>query len=267
MEHRRSVNGTSSYLEISPPADLAALIACFWEHGPRMAPFTVLPDGCFDFILQHRGGPGAPSAVRAGYLVGPQMRPLHAAAVDGRWSTFGIRFRPGSGFAVLGLPLATLQDRRENLAALGEEVPRGLAMALEDAVGYGAGRAARAAGCAAALRCHFDRTGAAQRLDVVVDNALARLDRSAGALTIRQLATSMGCSTRQLERRFARHAGYSPKQYARLARFRATLRQLRRGMTGADLAAQLGFADQAHMIHEFRAFSSATPSDLSTQRP
>ena len=85
------------YHELPPAPDLAPLIACFWEHGARSGPTTVVPDGCFDLLFHHSGGESAASArVLPGYLVGPQMRPIHATSLDGGWRVFGIRFRPGT---------------------------------------------------------------------------------------------------------------------------------------------------------------------------
>lgn len=249
------------YVELPPPLELAPLVDCFWEQGERPGPYAVLPDGCFDVILHHDGLCGrAPTAVTETYLVGPQMRPIHAEGLGRGLFAFGVRFRPGAGFAALGVPLVTLQDRREDLRSLTEAVPRGLARALEDAVGAAASFEGRARRCAGVLLSYFRRAGALARLDVGVASALARLEESAGALPLDRLAAAARCSPRQLERRFARHAGYTPKQYARLARFRAALRSLERSTTGADLAAALGYADQAHLIHEFRAFSGSTPA-------
>jgi AraC-like DNA-binding protein len=37
-------------------------------------------------------------------------------------------------------------------------------------------------------------------------------------------------------------------------------------LTGAALAAQCGYVDQAHMIHDFQEFSGSSPSALWRQR-
>jgi AraC-like DNA-binding protein len=61
--------------------------------------------------------------------------------------------------------------------------------------------------------------------------------------------------------------GVSPKRYCRLARFQAglTLAGAGAGVQWAQVAADLGYADQSHMIAEFRELSSLTPEALATQ--
>ena len=57
--------------------------------------------------------------------------------------------------------------------------------------------------------------------------------------------------------------GLSPKQLCRILRFRRAadlITRMRRGQW-AQLAADCGYADQAHLIHEFRAFSGYTPAE------
>ena len=63
---------------------------------------------------------------------------------------------------------------------------------------------------------------------------------------------------------FRAAVGLTPKQYARVMRFRRLLALLSAGPeTGwAALAAELRLADQSHLIHEFHAFAGMTPSDF-----
>ena len=67
---------------------------------------------------------------------------------------------------------------------------------------------------------------------------------------------------------FREQVGLSPKLYCRLARFQAGLRYVVPGchVEWAQAAVQLGYADQSHMIAEFREFSSATPDQLIAER-
>jgi AraC-like DNA-binding protein len=83
------------------------------------------------------------------------------------------------------------------------------------------------------------------------------------------IARKAGCSTRHLSRVFATEVGMPPKAYARLARFGRFVSRLRKdetisraAPTWASLAAELGFADQAHLIRDVRHFSGTTPALL-----
>jgi len=83
-------------------------------------------------------------------------------------------------------------------------------------------------------------------------------------------AADTGFSRRWLSQRFKEQIGVSPKAYARLLRFQRVVQQVAAGqrIEWADVAADLGFADQAHLTHEFRRFSGLTPAAfLASHRP
>jgi AraC-like DNA-binding protein len=93
-----------------------------------------------------------------------------------------------------------------------------------------------------------------------VERAWSLLRASGGRMPIEELARRLGCSRRHLARRFAQDVGASPKQAARLMRFEAARRRLREGGGLARIAAQCGYADQAHMAREFRELAGAPPT-------
>src|SRR3954447_3325822 len=83
-----------------------------------------------------------------------------------------------------------------------------------------------------------------------VEFAWQLLRASGGRLPIEELARRLGCSRRHLARRFAEEVGASPKQAARLIRFERARRRMRAGSPLARIAADCGYADQAHMARE-----------------
>jgi AraC-like DNA-binding protein len=66
------------------------------------------------------------------------------------------------------------------------------------------------------------------------------------------MADDLGLSERQLHRRCLVAFGYGPKTVQRVLRFQAALRDARAGRRLADVAADAGYADQAHMSREVR---------------
>ena len=92
--------------------------------------------------------------------------------------------------------------------------------------------------------------------------ALQRLRASAGRVGVAALAAELGCSRKHLTMRFAREFGMAPKLFARVLRFVRALACLRAGeATGwADLAEICGYADQAHLSRDFRAFAGSPPA-------
>ena len=101
-----------------------------------------------------------------------------------------------------------------------------------------------------------------------VSYAWDRLERSRGAVSVAELAAETGWSARHLGEQFRAETGLSPKAGARVVRFdRARRRLLRRQAEDgrvvlADLAAECGYYDQAHLAREFRDLAGCPPSVL-----
>jgi AraC-like DNA-binding protein len=84
-------------------------------------------------------------------------------------------------------------------------------------------------------------------------------------LPLDALPRRLGTPSRTLRRQIARATGLAPKRLQRVLRFQAMRLRLEdaAGMRSlAVLAADLGFADQAHMTRECRAMSGRTPTGL-----
>jgi AraC-like DNA-binding protein len=87
-----------------------------------------------------------------------------------------------------------------------------------------------------------------------------------GSIQVPALAQQAGMSTRQFERRFTREIGMPPKLFARIARFEAALESKAVDcQSWTDVANQLGYFDQMHLIHDFKEFSGELPTTLLTQ--
>lgn len=82
-----------------------------------------------------------------------------------------------------------------------------------------------------------------------------------GQQRIADLAADCALSLSQFERQFKQWIGVAPKTLARLIRFeQARDRLVLDPSTNIhDLVHHLGYTDQAHLIHEFKAFSAWTP--------
>jgi transcriptional regulator GlxA family with amidase domain len=87
-----------------------------------------------------------------------------------------------------------------------------------------------------------------------------------GSVTVEQMADAAGVSRQHLTRVFRHAVGVTPKLYCRLARFRSALAAVAvpTHRNWAEVAIDNGYADQSHMIAEFREFCSLTPNALAT---
>jgi AraC-like DNA-binding protein len=99
------------------------------------------------------------------------------------------------------------------------------------------------------------------REDPAFSRASSWLRRNPG-LRIRKLASQLGISERHLLRGFRAIYGTSPKQYARLARIEKVVAARKSGLGWTEVAYACGFADQAHLIHDFGAIVGGTPAEF-----
>jgi AraC-like DNA-binding protein len=231
------------YAEWRAPDALCGAVACLWaQDGPADRAVLVLPDGCTDLIWEQ--GTGA-------YVAGPDTGP--APAVVGG-AIAAVRFRPGAGGAVLGVPLSELKDQRVPVRDLLPDTSRKLPADLS----------VTEAG-ARLLDIVGTLVIAAEPDDDVLH--AARLLRDTAASTT-HIAQATGVSPRQLRRRFHAAVGYGPKTLQRVIRFRRFVSLLDAGEVTdlASLAASAGYADQAHLTRECADLSGLTPAALARVR-
>ncbi len=195
---------------------------------------------------------------------------LHTAPAlvthDGRQSGIQLALTPLGARALLGMPAAELAsidvEAADVLGRLAGEV-RERVLAAPDWAGRfavleeflaGRVRAAQAPG------------GPLPRPEV--SYAWDRLRRSRGAVSVTDLAAETGWSARHLAAQFRAETGLSPKAGARVIRFDLARRRLlrRQGAGGrvvlAELAAECGYYDQAHLARDFRDLAGCPPSVL-----
>ena len=85
---------------------------------------------------------------------------------------------------------------------------------------------------------------------------------------IRAVTDAIALSPKRFIERFKAEVGVTPKRYCRLLRFQRVVASAhRRGPADwAGLALACGYFDQAHLIHDFRAFSGLTPTAYEARR-
>ena len=90
----------------------------------------------------------------------------------------------------------------------------------------------------------------------------AELLRTGGTRRIAAIADNLGWSRKHLAEKFRTEIGLTPKTVSRMARFNRALDLARRRTAEgwADIAAECGYADQAHLVREFGEFAGETPS-------
>jgi AraC-like DNA-binding protein len=201
-----------------------------------------------------RQAPGAFDALVGGMHTRPALiaHPGHQCGVQLSLTPLGAR-------ALLGLPAGELFDVDAHLDdVLGRD-----ALELTDRLRGARSWPARFAALEHVLLRHV-RADAAMTAEVA--EAWRLTTAGGGRLRVEEIAERVGWSARHLGERFRTELGLAPKEAARVARFDRARRMLAaRVVAGgppdlAALAFATGFADQAHLTREWRAFSGLPPT-------
>lgn len=111
------------------------------------------------------------------------------------------------------------------------------------------------------LSDHFE-----PRFDPVIPYAMAALR---AGMPVSELISRLGVFPRTFQRRFSAQVGITPKRFARVQRLQRVLRSVR--LSGRPdwcaLAAEHGYTDQAHLIHDFRDLADITPPGYTPHSP
>lgn len=249
-----------------PPLD--RLVDFFWVRDvydaqtprervlPSSAPTLVVRLG--DHPVEIFADERAPEAshVSNAVVCGPRTRPLVVGTSLGL--TVGVHFKPGVTRLFFEVPAHELAVQAASLEALW-------------------GPSARL------LRERLAEAAPLERVQILEDFLLARARRSfelspllresirafeePDLSSVAEVNRRTGLSPKRLLALFRDEIGLSPKEFWRVRRFRAALRDFERGtMRGAALASEHGYFDQAHYLREFRALAGSNPREYLATR-
>ncbi|RPE07920.1 AraC family transcriptional regulator [Chitinophaga lutea] len=259
-----------NYHTIAPPAKLAEYVQFFWAlDGSASAekPFhhRVLAESSPEWVFYCKGQfdlyGSAPDRYKTSFsALSGQMQHFKKLYTLNDFCLFGVYFFPYAIPAVFGLPAHALSDQAVDTATLlGRE-----GQLLEQKVLAAADHRQRAR-----LISQFilQRLAKSRETASPVFHSVRQILFSSTALSIPALADSCYLSRRQFERKFVHYAGYSPKQFQRIARFNAVIKGFdKRPSSLTEMAYNCGYYDQSHFIHDFRLFSGYNPKAFFTHQ-
>jgi len=241
---------TGHFSEGPVPPFLRSTFACIWVHRMPEAeapPIIVTPDATLD--LQWINGRFR--------IAGPDKEPKIERLPAGT-TVIGFRFRPAVAAAWLGVPASEILGQRLPLT----ELWGGKADRLGGTI-PGSSDVRELTGQLAAILAQ--RTPAPRTSDRPMQAAydLVRAGTPTGVPLIPWLRRALAMSERTLRRRFDECFGYGPKTLHRILRYQRYLHLARAtNQPTAMLAAEAGYADQAHLIAESRRLTGSTPAQL-----
>jgi AraC-like DNA-binding protein len=241
------------YQERIPVAGMGGIVASTWvqRSSPDSSPYLhrSVPHGGVELVCRLGSVP---------QVVGPRTRARVELVAPGS-TVVGLRFRPGAAVGVLGFPASELTDLVVDADALWGHGA--------SAVGGQIAEAASPAQAGALLQGWVTGLLAdTEHPDLVVAEAI-RLLMPSRAREVRSVWSALEVSERNLRRRFRSAVGVGPKTLQRMLRFQGVLARAQPAlslMAAADgglarLAAEAGYADQAHLTRECVRLSGVTP--------
>jgi AraC-like DNA-binding protein len=252
------------------PLDACIDVICLCEdYRVSHAMECILPDGRTTLVIRldkdelriyQAEGAGQCRVMRGALLSGPHSR-FHQIDTECQKCIMTVHFKPGGAFPFFGVPANELCNSQVPLDALwGAE-----AASLRERLMHTESTAQKFNVLEAAL---LRRLKQAETPSRVVQFALQRFQSVPVNATVTQVADESGLSERHLVRLFRQEVGLTPKIFSRVRRFHEVLNRLKhqQDVDWADVAFDCGFYDQAHFIHEFRAFCGLSPARYLLQR-
>jgi AraC-like DNA-binding protein len=249
-----------------PPFPLSQYVELIWRTANTgMAPSRerVYPNGSMALVI-HLKSPTASYyfgdevlSVRVPLLAGPYSISFH---MDPSESTevIGVLFRPGAGRMFFPVGAHELHNTDIALSDLYPHESDRLLCDLYSAAGADAQ--------SLVLERYLNRKlKTAAAIHPAVRYAVEQLSREDGLRSVRKIQLDTGLSHTRFIQLFREQVGLTPKLFGRVRRFHVLLGSIEKGLpvNWARLAADCGYFDQAHLIHDFRAFAGVTPLEYS----
>lgn len=259
-----------NYYTIAPPTKLAEYIQFFWVlegSASTQKPFyhRVLAESSPEWIFYCKGqfeihGSGSEQYKTPLSCLSGQMQYFKKLHTSNDFSLFGVYLFPYAIPGIFGLPAHALSDQTVDTGTLlGSE-----GQLLEQKMYAASGHQQRAT-----LISQFilERLARSRETQNPVFASIRQILSSSTVLSVPTLADNCFLSRRQFERKFIHYAGYSPKQFQRIARFNAVIKGFeQRPGSLTKIAHHCGYYDQSHFIHDFRLFSGYNPKAFFTHQ-
>ena len=254
------------YQTYSPRAALQSVVKCFWtlevpaEESSRQ---RILPDGCIelffllgDDVKRITGDNGFIIQPRA-MVIGQITEPFFVEPT-GHVNSFAVRFYPYSFANFVSVPVGSLANKETPIALLFGEAP---AKELEQQIIHATNTQQR---IKIAEDFLLNRLKETATIDGIVKSTIDAMLSARGSTPINVILREDLSKRRQLERKFFKQIGMSPKQLGKVIRLQAALKLMLKRQSGnlTSIAYESEYYDQAHFTKDFREFTGTNPKDF-----
>lgn len=256
-----------NYQTFQPSSDLESLVSCYWtlevlaESDAQRQ--RIIPDGTIEmafilgddikrytseneFIIQPRA-----------MVLGQTIEPFYIEPT-GYVNTFAIRFYP-YGFAnFVSIPIKNLANKETPIELLfGEKTANELEQNIIDATNS-------IERIEIIENFLLDKLNERTTIDNIVKTTIDALLATNGSASISTILKEDLSKRRQLERKFIKQIGVSPKQLGKVIRLQTALKMLLNKKTEklTDIAYESEYFDQAHFIKDFKEFTGINPKEF-----
>lgn len=256
-----------NYQTFRPTNDLDPLIKCYWtlevpaEYNSEKQ--RIIPDGCMElifilgddikrytseseFIIQ-------PKAMVVGQITEPfTIQPV------GYVNCFAVRFYPYGVTNFIKIPLKNLENKETPIAEIfGQKT----ADELEQQIIHAAGTQQRIEVIETFLLNILNEKAT---IDNIVKSTVDALLATSGSSPIKTILKEDASKRRQLERKFLKQIGMSPKQLGKVVRLQTALKLVLNQKKGTftEIAYESEYYDQNHFIKDFKEFTGVRPKDF-----
>lgn len=256
-----------NYQTFTPHPDLESFVSCYWtlevpaEINPQRQ--RIIPDGTIEmafilgedirryinedeFILQPRS-----------MVLGQTIEPFYIEPT-GYVNTFAIRFYPFGFSNFVDIPIENLANKETPLKELfGNRTVK----ALEKKINLAENVKEKIQTIETFL---LGKLNEAKTIDKIVKTTIDFLMLSKGNASINSIIKNDKSKRRQLERKFKKEIGISPKQLGKVIRLQTALKLLlnQEAEKLTNIAYKCEYFDQAHFIRDFREFTGIAPKDF-----
>jgi len=256
MPHQLTIPG--------PPLSRFVELIWYYENAPQPhRKERLMPDGCISLVINLAENqtrlydPDDVCRVQTfnGVSVSGPHTKSFAIDTDEQTCVIGVSFRPAGAGPFLKLPSDELRNQHVGL----DDLWGRLAGELRERVLAAPTPAAKLRVVELAL---LERAAGMFDVEPAVEFAVQNFLRQPATARIAEVAGKTGFSSRRFIELFKQHVGLSPKLFCRVRRFQSVLEKIGSGkpVRWTDVAADCGYYDQAHFIHDFRNFSGINPS-------